>query len=931
MTEGLESAAVVIAQESPVVRLIDVSLRYGQTIALNGVTLDIPSAKMVGFIGPDGVGKSSLLSLVSGARRIQRGKIQTLGHDMADANNRDKICPLIAYMPQGLGKNLYPTLSVFENADFFGQLFGQGKTERRDRIAHLLESTGLASFADRPAGKLSGGMKQKLGLCCALIHDPELLILDEPTTGVDPLSRRQFWELIDRIRHERNGMSVLVATAYMEEAERFDWLIAMDDGTIRATGTPSYFLERTGADSLEDAFISMLPDEKRRGHRKVQIPPRDAHSGKVAIEAKHLTRRFGDFVAVDNVSFRIEQGEIFGFLGSNGCGKTTTMKMLTGLLPCSEGKAWLLGREVEAQDLETRKRVGYMSQNFSLYSELTVHQNLLLHARLFQVPKEQIPARIDEMLDRFGLRSSVDALPESLPLGLRQRLSLAVSLIHKPELLILDEPTSGVDPVARDAFWEFLVELSRKDKVTIFISTHFINEAQRCDRISLMNAGKVLVSDTPEAITSKKGASKLEDAFIQYLEEAVQNEQANSPQQIETSRGLAPETNSLTMEHSRGPNNHSMSLMRMLSISRREGLTLSRDPISLTLAVLGSVILMFIMGYGISMDVENLSFAVLDRDQTTSSRDYTLNLYGSRYFQERPPISDYDELDRRMKSGELTLAIEIPPNFGRDLDRGSPVQVGVWIDGAMPQRAETVRGYMQGIHASWLSDKAAHELGQRDSNALANIETRFRYNPDIKSIVSMVPAVIPLLLLLIPAILTALSIVREKDLGSIVNFYVTPTTRLELLLGKQFPYIALGMINFLTMVALAVTAFGVPLKGSFLVLATGALLYVTCSTAMGLLISTFTKSQVAAIFGTAVLTILPAVQFCGMLDPVSSLEGAGAFFGRIYPTTHFLTLSRGAFSKGLGFEDLYGSLIPLLIAIPVLIGLSAALLKKQEE
>ncbi len=900
MTEGLESAAVVIAQESPVVRLIDVSLRYGQTIALNGVTLDIPSAKMVGFIGPDGVGKSSLLSLVSGARRIQRGKIQTLGHDMADANNRDKICPLIAYMPQGLGKNLYPTLSVFENADFFGQLFGQGKTERRDRIAHLLESTGLASFADRPAGKLSGGMKQKLGLCCALIHDPELLILDEPTTGVDPLSRRQFWELIDRIRHERNGMSVLVATAYMEEAERFDWLIAMDDGTIRATGTPSYFLERTGADSLEDAFISMLPDEKRRGHRKVQIPPRDADSGKVAIEAKHLTRRFRDFVAVDNVSFRIEQGEIFGFLGSNGCGKTTTMKMLTGLLPCSEGKAWLLGREVEAQDLETRKRVGYMSQNFSLYSELTVHQNLLLHARLFQVPKEQIPARIDEMLDRFGLRSSVDALPESLPLGLRQRLSLAVSLIHKPELLILDEPTSGVDPVARDAFWEFLVELSRKDKVTIFISTHFINEAQRCDRISLMNAGKVLVSDTPEAITSKKGASKLEDAFIQYLEEAVQNEQANSPQQIETSRGLAPETNSLTMEHSRGPNNHPMSLMRMLSISRREGLTLSRDPISLTLAVLGSVILMFIMGYGISMDVENLSFAVLDRDQTTSSRDYTLNLYGSRYFQERPPISDYDELDRRMKSGELTLAIEIPPNFGRDLDRGSPVQVGVWIDGAMPQRAETVRGYMQGIHASWLSDKAAHELGQRDSNALANIETRFRYNPDIKSIVSMVPAVIPLLLLLIPAILTALSIVREKDLGSIVNFYVTPTTRLELLLGKQFPYIALGMINFLTMVALAVTAFGVPLKGSFLVLATGALLYVTCSTAMGLLISTFTKSQVAAIFGTAVLTILPAVQFCGMLDPVSSLEGAGAFFGRIYPTTHFLTLSRGAFSKGLG-------------------------------
>ncbi len=916
--------------EHPAVRIKHVSLRYGKTLALDNVTLDLPRNCMVGLIGPDGVGKSSLLSLISGARRIQSGNVETLGHEMSLAGNRDKICPQIAYMPQGLGKNLYPTLSVFENVDFFGQLFGQARAERKGRIKRLLESTGLSPFADRPAGKLSGGMKQKLGLCCALIHDPELLILDEPTTGVDPLSRRQFWELIDRIRQDSRDMTVVVATAYMEEAERFHWLIAMDDGAIRAEGTPRDLLDRTGAQSLEGAFIALLPENRRIGHREVQIPPRDIEDGVVAIEARNLTRRFGDFTAVDQVSFRIEQGEIFGFLGSNGCGKTTTMKMLTGLLPATEGKAWLLGNEVEAQDPETRRRVGYMSQSFSLYSELTVRQNLILHARLFQVPKHMIQERVDEMLDRFGLKGATDSLPESLPLGQRQRLSLAVALIHKPEVLILDEPTSGVDPVARDSFWELLIGLSRQDKVTIFISTHFINEAQRCDRISLMNAGRVLVSDTPGAITRNKGASKLEDAFIAYLEEAVEQEQERS----DRGAAIGPEVPETMIRAQGDPaailKSESFSLRRMFSLSRREGLALSRDPISLTLAVLGSVILMFIMGYGISMDVENLTFAVLDRDQTTMSRGYALNLFGSRYFSERPPITDYDDLDRRMQSGELSLAIEIPPGFGRDVERGKNVEIGVWIDGGMPQRAETVRGYMQGIHSGWLSEMATHKLGQRGHVTPAIIETRFRYNPDIKSIVSMVPAVIPLLLLLIPAILTALSIVREKDLGSIVNFYVTPTTRLEFLLGKQLPYVALGMVNFFTMTVLAVTALGVPLKGSFLALTTGAFLYIICSTAMGLLISTFTRSQVAAVFGTAVLTILPAVQFCGMMDPVSSLEGAGALFGRIYPTTHFLTISRGAFSKGLGFEDLYGSFLPLLVAIPALIGISAALLKKQE-
>ncbi|EJZ1710993.1 ribosome-associated ATPase/putative transporter RbbA [Escherichia coli] len=900
----------------PVAQLAGVSQHYGKTVALNNITLDIPARCMVGLIGPDGVGKSSLLSLISGARVIEQGNVMVLGGDMRDPKHRRDVCPRIAWMPQGLGKNLYHTLSVYENVDFFARLFGHDKAEREVRINELLTSTGLAPFRDRPAGKLSGGMKQKLGLCCALIQDPELLILDEPTTGVDPLSRSQFWDLIDSIRQRQSNMSVLVATAYMEEAERFDWLVAMNAGEVLATGSAEELRQQTQSATLEEAFINLLPQAQRQAHQAVVIPPYQPENAEIAIEVRDLTMRFGSFVAVDHVNFRIPRGEIFGFLGSNGCGKSTTMKMLTGLLPASEGEAWLFGQPVDPKDIDTRRRVGYMSQAFSLYNELTVRQNLELHARLFHIPEAEIPARVAEMSERFKLNDVEDILPESLPLGIRQRLSLAVAVIHRPEMLILDEPTSGVDPVARDMFWQLMVDLSRQDKVTIFISTHFMNEAERCDRISLMHAGKVLASGTPQELVEKRGAASLEEAFIAYLQEAAgQSNEAEAP----------PVVHDTTHAPRQG-----FSLRRLFSYSRREALELRRDPVRSTLALMGTVILMLIMGYGISMDVENLRFAVLDRDQTVSSQAWTLNLSGSRYFIEQPPLTSYDELDRRMRAGDITVAIEIPPNFGRDIARGTPVELGVWIDGAMPSRAETVKGYVQAMHQSWLQDVASRQSTPASQSGLMNIETRYRYNPDVKSLPAIVPAVIPLLLMMIPSMLSALSVVREKELGSIINLYVTPTTRSEFLLGKQLPYIALGMLNFFLLCGLSVFVFGVPHKGSFLTLTLAALLYIIIATGMGLLISTFMKSQIAAIFGTAIITLIPATQFSGMIDPVASLEGPGRWIGEVYPTSHFLTIARGTFSKALDLTDLWQLFIPLLIAIPLVMGLSILLLKKQE-
>jgi ribosome-dependent ATPase len=906
----------------PVARLEDVTQRYASTIALDAITLELPAGCMVGLIGPDGVGKSSLLSIVAGARHIQSGRVFVLDGDMRDPTHRATICPRIAYMPQGLGKNLYPDLSVRENIEFFGRLFGQPRSERVWRISELLQSTGLAPFSNRPAKKLSGGMRQKLGLCCSLIHDPDLLILDEPTTGVDPLSRRQFWELIERMRSRRPGMSVVVATAYMEEAERFHWLAAMNAGKVLATGSPAEFKASTDAMTVEDAFIALLPEQRRSGHQRPHIPPRRFFDSKPVISARDLTRRFGDFTAVDRVNFTIEWGEIFGFVGSNGCGKTTTMKMLTGLLPPSEGEALLFGKPLDARDMSSRNRVGYMSQSFSLYTELTARQNLDLHARLFHLPAQKAKARIAELVARFGLEDYLDQRTLDLPLGIRQRLSLAVAIIHEPEMLILDEPTSGVDPLARDRFWELLIDLSRNQGVTIFVSTHFMNEAERCDRISLMDSGRVLATDTPANLIRARGVARLEDAFISYLEGATGS-------RASATKDLAPAGETANPVRSPTPERSLLSLQRLFAYTIRETLELLRDPIRLGFGLFGTALLMLVFGFGISTDVNNLSFAVLDRDQSHESRAYLEELRGSSYFVEQPPLADYAELDKRLQSGNIKAAIEIPPGFGRDIKRGRPAWVGAWVDGAMPFRAETMRGYLQGMHQLYLADPAVKTTVPAVKPP-AKIEVRFKYNQDFDSIYAMVPSSISMLLALFPAILMALAVVREKELGSITNLYVTPVTRLEFLVGKQLPYVAVAMVNFTLMFLMALFVFGVPLKGSFPTLLLGVLIYVTTTTAYGMLISAFARTQIAALFGTAILTVLPATQFAGLMTPVSSLSGMAQIIGRCFPMTYFVPISIGTFTKGLGFADLSPNLAALAVFIPILTLLSLLLLRKQE-
>jgi ribosome-dependent ATPase len=908
----------------PAIRIEGLKHLYGKKFALEGVDLEIPAGCRVGFIGPDGVGKSTLLGVISGLKKIQTGKVHVLDGDIRSGAHRLNICSQIAYIPQGLGQNLYATLSVYENVDFFGRLFGFSRKERNERIKRLLAATNLAPFSDRPAGQLSGGMKQKLGLCCALIHDPELLIMDEPTTGVDPLSRRQFWELVKDMSSQHAGMSILIATAYMEEAEHLDWLVMMEGGHVLAAGTPDELKARTGKTTIEDAYIALLPEDKRYGHHAFTTPPRITSGDGAAIEAKNLTKKFGNFTAVDDVSFTIPRGEIFGFVGSNGCGKTTTMKMLTGLLHPSQGEAYLFGNSIEAGSIELRKRIGYMSQMFSLYGELTVRQNLEMHAHLFDLPSSVIPERVRKMADQFGLHEVMDDQTERLPLGIRQRLSLAVAAIHEPEILILDEPTSGVDPVARDHFWELLINLSRESNVTIFVTTHYMNEASRCDRVALMSMGKVLACESPDELIRGRGCKTLEETFIAYIMDDIEKSGATP---VVSATG---ETVSTIVHPSRThKQGHFFDIHRLAALVRRESIELFRDPVRLITSFLVTPFLLIVFGFGISTDIENINFTVLDYNKTLWSRDYLEYFSGSRYFSEKEPITAQSEIEKGFQKSDYTMVIEIPPNFEKDIKRGSSPCVGVWIDGTMPFRAETTKNYVEAVHLSYLRDLADLAPVSPKFSA-AHIQPRYWYNPLVRSRYAVVPGLLAVVLMLVPSMLTAIGVVREKELGSIANFYSSPMTRLEFLWGKQLPYIAVNAISFLVLVAVILFLFQIPFKGSYPALVVGALLYIIVSTSIGLFISTFTQTQIAALVAAFVITLVPSFDFSGLITPVSALTGGAKFMSLIFPARYFYSISVGTFTKGIGFPELVWNYVFLILIYATIKTMTVILLKKQD-
>ncbi len=568
------------SESSPVVCVRGFAKAYGRNQAVKAVDLAIHRGEIYGLIGPDGAGKSSLMKAIAGVLTYDAGEVTVFDQLIDSERAAEKVKGRLGLMPQGLGQNLYGDLSIEENIDFFARIRMVPAKELAERKQRLLEMTRLDTFRHRPMKQLSGGMKQKLGLVCTLIHEPDLIILDEPTTGVDPVSRRDFWAILASLLQER-GITALVSTAYMDEATRFQRLSVMFAGGVLAEGEPeaivrlvpgtvvamqsdgqaealarlkeSYpqvdaygawlrvFVEnpdekvaqaaiekaldgipchdwQTTEPELEDVFIALLrkknlvepdadtdskeakekPQVKTKGTGQAGQTASDAQA--IAIEAKGLVRDFADFRAVDDVSFRVPQGEIFGLLGANGAGKTTVIKMLTGILPPSGGEGQVAGADMRTAGQAIKERIGYMSQAFSLYLDLTVLENIRLYAGIYGLNRRESAERLIWVIDMAALAGHEKDLAGSLPMGLRQRLALGCALVHRPRILFLDEPTSGVDPVGRRRFWEILFRLSRQDGVAILVTTHYMGEAEHCDHLALMFAGRVVADATPAAM-----------------------------------------------------------------------------------------------------------------------------------------------------------------------------------------------------------------------------------------------------------------------------------------------------------------------------------------------------------------------------------------------------------------------------------------------
>ena len=563
------------------IELRNVVKEFDGARALAGITADIQSGQLTGLVGPDGAGKTTLLRIMAGLMAPTEGTVHVAGHDVVvDAEH---IHSIIGYMPQRFG--LYEDLSVWENLRLYADLRGVDRHSAHGIFERLLRFTGLAPFAGRLAGKLSGGMKQKLGLACALMGQPKILLLDEPSVGVDPVSRRELWAMVRELAGE--GMTIVWSTAYLDEAERCEAVMLLNEGKLEFSGSPRELTrriagrswritgvnedrrgllvevlalpavrdgviqganvrvvlgegaQRNGLDApaarcggrvepvaprFEDAFIDLLGGGPGgRSAIAERVPPVELDT-EITVISRDLTKHFGNFVAADHVTFEVRKGEVFGLLGPNGAGKSTTFKMLCGLLEPSGGECRVAGFDMRRAPGEAKLRVGYMAQKFSLYGLLTVRQNLEFFSGVYGLSGAQRRERIEEMIETFDLKRYLDTSPDTLPLGFKQRLALACALMHRPPVLFLDEPTSGVDPITRREFWNHINGLVRRG-VTVMVTTHFMDEAEYCDRVALMYRARLIALDTPDALKASVASDELpdptmEDAFIRLIEAA---------------------------------------------------------------------------------------------------------------------------------------------------------------------------------------------------------------------------------------------------------------------------------------------------------------------------------------------------------------------------------------------------------------------------
>jgi ABC-2 type transport system permease protein len=939
----------------PAVRIAGVTKNFrretGEAVrALDHVSCDLACGQLTCLAGPDGAGKTTLIRLIAGLFAADSGTVSVMGIDAAA--DPAQVQARVAYMPQRFG--LYEDLSVAENLALYADLHGVGAAERERRFAGLMEMTGLGDFTRRLAGKLSGGMKQKLGLACTLISSPELLLLDEPTVGVDPLSRRELWQIIGEL--VGHGLTVLVSTSYLDEAERCERVLVLHDGRVLAwappqqvtahaqglaylatpvagtrardlqsrllgapgvidavpqggrvrlvavdTGGLSGLLQGAPLEAVparfEDGFMLLMYQDRRTGSEVPDsgfdrapdpAPPTAAQapSGEEVpppeVEVRNLVRRFGRFTAVDNVSFTVRRGEIFGLLGPNGAGKTTTFRMLCGLMPPSGGSLTVAGIDARSAGAAARQHLGYMAQKFSLYGDLSVRENLEFFASAYGLHGERRRQRLHEAMRQVGLEGKENLAAARLPGGYKQRLAMAAALLHEPEILFLDEPTSGADPLARREFWQRITALAARG-VTVIVTTHFMEEAEYCDRAVIMDGGRMLAEGTPERLrahgrSADNPAPTMDDAFVAV----VAASRPPLPQtKVPESYGQAPSM----------PRNALRARMRRTwALTRKESRQIFRDPSSIAIGIVLPLILILLFGYGLSLDVQRVPLAVVQQDPSLEASALRADFALSRYFAVVVPGSSADA-GRLMAERKVDGVLTIPQDFSRRWRAGTG-QVQLLVNGINANNARIVEGYAAGPLGQWQAEYGGNAGGP------VVVAERLWFNDARDSHFFLVPGLVVLVMTIIGAFLTALVVAREWERGTLEALFVTPMRLSELMASKLIPYFGLGMVGFALCMFSAEFLFHVPIKGSLLLLCGSSMLYLLVSLGIGLLVSIRVKSQFLASQMALLLSFLPAVMLSGLVYDLRSMPPFVRAVTAVVPARYAIALMQTLFLAG---------------------------------
>ncbi len=913
----------------------------------------------------------ALLRLIAGLLTADAGKLLVVGVDVAA--DPQQVQERVAYMPQKFG--LYNDLTVQENLNLYADMWCTASLASSSSGGNATASSpdgddgAPRPFTNRLAGRLSGGMKQKLGLACTLVHAPELLLLDEPTVGVDPLSRRELWDIILHLV-EGQGLTVLLSTSYLDEAERCGNVVVLHQGKVLAQGPPgevtalaagrTYLAEPSAGQKARGLQARLLDDptvvdavpesgrvrfvmkDKSDGTPPVQpvgeptAPrfedgfmilirqatagqaiagsmtldrPLVGHGAEVVVEVRDLVRTFGAFTAVDRVNLDVRRGEIFGLLGPNGAGKTTTFRMLCGLLPATSGTLRVAGLDLHAARASARQRIGYVAQKFSLYGQLSVQENLEFFASAYGLGGRK-RERIAWAMRQFDLTPLSRVPSGQLPGGYKQRLAMAAALLHEPEILFLDEPTSGADPLARREFWRRITALAEQG-VTVIVTTHFMEEAEYCDRVIILDAGRVLAQGTPAEIRGQ--APTMADAFIAIVEKfRSETLESPSPPAAPTAPGvdLRPAPNAPVSGFGLPAK-----ARRVWSLVKKETLQIVRDPSSIAIGIVLPVILILLFGYGVSLDVMNVPVAIVLEDPSPEATELAASFQLSPYFDARL-LTAMPEARELMLAGKVDGIVRIRPDFARKLALGN-ADVQLLVHGTDANRARIIQGYAEAAVGQWAARQAGE--GRTVPAGAVVVQDRLWFNAANDSHYFLVPGLVVLVITLIGALLTAMVMAREWERGTLESLFVTPVRIDEILLGKTIPYFVLGMIGLILCLLAAKFLFQVPFRGSLAVLVGASMLYLLVALAIGLLISSAVKNQFVASQITLLVTFLPAVMLSGFLFDLRNMPTAVRLLTYLLPARYYVALLQTIFLAG----DVWSVIVP---NAAVLAGMAAALL-----